>query len=157
MEVLGKPTLNPVLFYSGKIAGYIVWTILLLSLTDITILSKKVIWHSDIIAWILLITGLLFSILSLFSLGKSTRFGLPTEKTVLKTRGLYKISRNPIYFGFNLITLSSIIYFINPIILVPGIYSIVVYHLIIIGEEKFLEKAFGVAYLEYKKKVRRYI
>ncbi len=157
MEVLGKPTLNPVLFYSGKIAGYIVWTILLLSLTDITILSKKVIWHSDIIAWILLITGLLFSILSLFSLGKSTRFGLPTEKTVLKTRGLYKISRNPIYFGFNLITLSSIIYFINPIILVPGIYSIVVYHLIIIGEEKFLEKAFGEAYLEYKKKVRRYI
>ena len=90
-------------------------------------------------------------------LGKSTRFGLPTEKTVLKTRGLYKISRNPIYFGFNLITLSSIIYFINPIILVPGIYSIVVYHLIIIGEEKFLEKAFGVAYLKYKKKVRRYI
>lgn len=157
MEVLGKPTLNPVLFYSGKIAGYIVWTILLLSLTDITILSKKVIWHSDIIAWILLITGLLFSILSLFSLGRSTRFGLPTEKTVLKTRGLYKISRNPIYFGFNLITLSSIIYFINPIILVPGIYSIVVYHLIIIGEEKFLEKAFGEAYLEYKKKVRRYI
>jgi protein-S-isoprenylcysteine O-methyltransferase Ste14 len=157
MEVLGKPTLNPVLFYSGKIAGYIVWTILLLSLTDITILSKKVIWHSDIIAWILLITGLLFSILSLFSLGKSTRFGLPTEKTVLKTKGLYKISRNPIYFGFNLITLSSIIYFINPIILVPGIYSIVVYHLIIIGEEKFLEKAFGEAYLEYKKKVRRYI
>lgn len=157
MEVLGKPTLNPVLFYSGKIAGYIVWTILLLSLTDITVLSKKVIWHSDIIAWGLLITGLLFSILSLFSLGKSTRFGLPTEKTVLKTKGLYKISRNPIYFGFNLITLSSIIYFINPIILVPGIYSIVVYHLIIIGEEKFLEKAFGVAYLEYKKKVRRYI
>lgn len=157
MEVLGKPTLNPVLFYSGKIAGYIVWTILLLSLTDITILSKKVIWHSDIIAWVLLITGLLFSILSLFSLGRSTRFGLPTEKTVLKTKGLYKISRNPIYFGFNLITLSSIIYFINPIILVPGIYSIVVYHLIIIGEEKFLEKAFGEAYLEYKKKVRRYI
>jgi protein-S-isoprenylcysteine O-methyltransferase Ste14 len=157
MEVLGKPTLNPVLFYSGKIAGYIVWTILLLSLTDITVLSKKVIWHSDIIAWVLLITGLLFSILSLFSLGRSTRFGLPTEKTVLKTRGLYKISRNPIYFGFNLITLSSIIYFINPIILLPGIYSIVVYHLIIIGEEKFLEKAFGEAYLEYKKKVRRYI
>jgi len=157
MEVLGKPTLNPVLFYSGKIAGYIVWTILLLSLTDITILSKKVIWHSDIIAWVLLITGLLFSILSLFSLGRSTRFGLPTEKTVLKTKGLYKISRNPIYFGFNLITLSSIIYFINPIILVPGIYSIVVYHLIIIGEEKFLEKAFGEAYLQYKKKVRRYI
>jgi protein-S-isoprenylcysteine O-methyltransferase Ste14 len=157
MEVLGKPTLNPVLFYSGKIAGYIVWTILLLSLTDITVLSKKVIWHSDIIAWVLLITGLLFSIISLFSLGRSTRFGLPTEKTVLKTRGLYKISRNPIYFGFNLITLSSIIYFINPIILVPGIYSIVVYHLIIIGEEKFLEKAFREAYLEYKKKVRRYI
>jgi protein-S-isoprenylcysteine O-methyltransferase Ste14 len=157
MEVLGKPTINPVLFYSGKIAGYITWTILLLSITDITVLSIKVLWHSDIIGGVLLITGLLFSILSLFNLGRSTRFGLPTEKTVLKTRGLYKISRNPIYFGFNLITLSSIIYLSNPIILVLGIYSIIVYHLIIIGEEQFLEKAFGADYLEYKKKVRRYI
>lgn len=157
MEVLGKPTINPILFYSGKIAGYIAWTILLLSLADITVLSRKVPWQSDIVVWVLLITGLLCSILSLFSLGKSIRFGLPTEKTVFKTRGLYKISRNPIYFGFDLITLSSIFYLLNPVIMVLGIYSIAVYHLIIIGEERFLEKAFGEDYLAYKKKVRRYI
>jgi len=104
-----------------------------------------------------LIIGLFFSIASLFKLGRSTRFGIPTTKTNLKTNGIYSFSRNPIYFGFNLITISSVIYIPNPLILTLGIYSMIIYHLIIIGEEKFLEKAFGEDYLNYKKKVRRYI
>jgi len=33
----------------------------------------------------------------------------------------------------------------------------IVYHLIIIGEERFLEEAFKDDYLNYKKSVRRYL
>ena len=157
MEILGKSTINPFLFYSGKIAGYFTWIVLLLSFLNINILTKTIPWRLDIIGYILLITGLSFSILSLFTLGKSTRFGIPTKKTALKTGGLYKISRNPIYLGFDLMTISSILFLLNPVIIVTGIFSMLVYHLIIIGEEQFLEKAFGADYLEYKKKVRRYL
>jgi protein-S-isoprenylcysteine O-methyltransferase Ste14 len=157
MEILGKSTINPLLFYPGKIAGYITWTVLLLSFLNINILPQTFPWHLDLIAYVLLIIGVVVSILSLFTLGKSTRFGIPTKKTVLKTGGLYKVSRNPIYLGFDLMTISSVLFLLNPVILVLGVFSMTVYHLIIIGEEKFLAKAFGEDYLEYKKKVRRYI
>jgi protein-S-isoprenylcysteine O-methyltransferase Ste14 len=157
MEVIGKPTINPLLFYSGKISGYIVWTLFLLSIFKVESLPKRVHLDLDYLSYFLLIIGLLFSISSLFKLGRSTRFGIPTTKTNLKTSGIYSFSRNPIYLGFNLITIAAIIYLPNLLILFPGIYSMIVYHLIIIGEEKFLEKAFGEDYKGYKKKVRRYI
>lgn len=157
MEILGKPTINPILFYSGKISGYIIWIFLLLAILKIRILPRMLSWDLDIIAYILLAVGLIFSFYSLFNLGRSTRFGIPTGKTNLITGGLYRISRNPIYFGFNLITISSIIYFLNPIVLTMGLYCIVIYHIIILGEEKFLTEAFGDDYLSYKRKVRRYI
>ena len=157
MEVFGKPAINPLLFYSGKIAGYIVWIILIFSLMNKNILPETIHLHLDVIGYILLVPGLLFSVLSLFTLGRSTRFGIPTNKTTLKTGGLYRISRNPIYLGFNLITVSSVLILLNPVILVLGVFSMSVYHLIIMAEEQFLEKAFGSDYLEYKKRVRRYV
>jgi protein-S-isoprenylcysteine O-methyltransferase Ste14 len=83
--------------------------------------------------------------------------GLPTEKTILKTNGIYRFSRNPMYFGFNLLTIASMLYWININVIILGIYSIIIYHLIILGEEKFLEERFGDEYFSYKKIVRRYI
>jgi protein-S-isoprenylcysteine O-methyltransferase Ste14 len=82
---------------------------------------------------------------------------LPEESTELKTSGLYKFSRNPMYLGFNLITVSSVVYTLNYAILLISLYSIIIYHLIILAEEKFLEERFGEQYLEYKKKVDRYL
>ncbi len=157
MEVIGKPPINPILFYSGKISGYIVWILFLVSIFKVDLVPKLIHLNLNYLSYCLLIIGLFFAIASLFKLGRSTRFGIPTTKTNLKTNGIYSFSRNPIYFGFNLITISSVIYIPNPLILILGIYSMIIYHLIIIGEEKFLEKAFGEDYLNYKKKVRRYI
>jgi protein-S-isoprenylcysteine O-methyltransferase Ste14 len=42
-------------------------------------------------------------------------------------------------------------------VLVLGAYSILVYHLIIVGEERFLAAAFGAPYAEYRGRVRRYL
>ena len=61
------------------------------------------------------------------------------------------------YVGFNLITISSIIYTGNLFILLMGLYSIIVYHFIIISEEKFLASRFEMEYLDYKLGVRRYL
>jgi len=35
MDIIGKPTIKPFLFYTGKISGYITWLILILQHTDI--------------------------------------------------------------------------------------------------------------------------
>ena len=157
MKIIGKPTINTFFFYSGKISSYLTWVYLILSLVncfDLSIVSLPIAKNA---AFVILLSGLLFSILSMFNLGKSTSLGLPEEKTVLKKSGLYKISRNPMYIGFNLLTISSIIYTGNLYILLLGLYSIIIYHLIIVNEEKFLESRFGAEYSEYKAEVRRYL
>jgi protein-S-isoprenylcysteine O-methyltransferase Ste14 len=157
MNLIGKATINPILFYSGKISGYITWIIYLLLIFKIDIIDRGTYIHNDYISYIILIIGLLFSILSIINLGTSTRLGLPSEDTVLKTNGLYKLSRNPMYLGFNLVTISSMIYTLNIWIILLGIYSIIVYHLIILGEEKFMQTRFGEKYVDYKKKTGRYL
>lgn len=112
---------------------------------------------SDLICYILLAIGVLITIVSMVNLGASTRLGLPNETTSFRKSGLYKISRNPMYVGFNLITISSMVFHLSILIAFLGIYSIVIYHFIILGEERFLLKAVGQEYQDYKSKVRRYI
>lgn len=157
MELFGRPTINPLLFYSGKISGYITWAMLFYSLSNYDISNNDYFNFRFAITICLSATGLMLIALSLIHLGKSTRFGLPVECTEFKKNGIYKFSRNPMYFGFNLLTIASIIYTINVIIMILGIFSIIVYHIIILSEENFLYKRFGIDYMNYRKKVRRYL
>ena len=157
INLIGKTTIHPMLFYTGKISGYTTWILFLLYLFNVYKISRHSVEFLTILSYLLVFLGLIITIISLINLGSSTRLGLPFENTTLKSNGLYKISRNPMYLGFDLFTLSSIIYIGNIFIAILGIYSFVIYHFIIIGEEKYLEKRFGKKYIEYRKKVRRYI
>jgi protein-S-isoprenylcysteine O-methyltransferase Ste14 len=154
-KIIGKTTISPLLFYSGKFCGYIAWALLVKSLFSIADIRQ--INPQGWVAVIILCVSLIFIIISLINLGNSTRLGIPKENTEFKTNGLYKISRNPMYVGFNMLSLSAILFTSNFVVLYLGIYSICVYHLIILGEEKFLENRFSEEYLEYKKNVRRYL
>ena len=156
MNLIGNTTINPLVFYTGKFSGYFTWIILILAFFNVELFDINEFNFNKVFSIVLLTTGLIFTTISLINLGKSTRLGLPTEKTTFKTKGLYKISRNPMYVGFSLITLSSIFYTLNIWIALLGIYSIIVYNLIILGEEKFLETRFGNEFIDYKTKVRRY-
>ncbi len=157
MKIIGKMTINPVFFFTGKIAGYTTWIILFFKLINVDIIEVDTFLINKYISIGLLFTGLTLSAISLVNLGKSTRLGLPTEETQFKTNGLYKISRNPMYVGFNLITISAIIFIHSWLVLALGIYSLIIYHIIILGEEKFMATRFGEEYKTYKKKVRRYL
>jgi protein-S-isoprenylcysteine O-methyltransferase Ste14 len=157
MEISGKPTINPFLFYSGKTCGYIGWLALALALAGIKLPGSHTLFLNNIIALFLMIAGLMIITLSLVSLGGSTRIGLPTVETKLKTKGLYMFSRNPMYIGFHLVTAAAVIYTLNLSLFLISIYSMIIYHLIILGEEKFLDEKFGPEYQEYKKKVNRYL
>lgn len=89
----------------------------------------------------------------------SWRAGVPeTDKTELVTGGIYQISRNPAFLGFDLLYIGILLMFFNWILCVLTIFAIVMYHLqIVCVEEKFLAGAFGEEYLEYRAKVCRYI
>lgn len=157
VKIIGKTTINPVMFYSGKISGYITWIILLGYFLNVIPCSGVQILYLQWFSIFILVTGLMIVVISLVNLGKSTRLGLPTENTTLKTNGIYRFSRNPMYFGFNLLTIASMFYCINLVLLILGTYSIITYHSLILREEKFLEERFRDEYFRYKKKVRRYI
>lgn len=81
--------------------------------------------------------------------------GIPTK---LVTTGFFRLSRNPTYLGMILalfgeaIFLGSIITFILPVI-----FFITINKTNIPFEEENLERKFGKKYLDYKKKVRRWI
>lgn len=156
MEILGKTTINPFIFFTGKTGGYFTWIVLILSLTGINIIHINSNGTLKTIAMIIFASGIIIIIFSLYYPGKSVRVGLPNTKTVLKQSGIYRYSRNPMYLGVHLFTLSAMVYTMNLIVIFLGLFSFIAYHYIILGEEEFLADRFGEQYLIYKKNVPRY-
>lgn len=80
-----------------------------------------------------------------------------TDKTELVTAGIYQISRNPAFLGFDLVYIGILLMFFNWILFAVSVFAAVMFHLQIVNvEEDFLITAFGDSYLEYRKKVNRY-
>lgn len=156
IKIIGQPTINPVLFFSGKIAGYVTWIFFFIQFFY-NFNHFEISYIIPIAAYILFGIGLLISILSIVNLGSSTTLGIPKKETVFKTNGLYKISRNPMYLGFNIIALSAVLHTLNIFILLLFLYSAIIYHLIILKEEQFLKDRFKGKYTSYLKTVRRYL
>ena len=82
----------------------------------------------------------------------------PFKSTSLITNDIYKYSRNPMYFGYLLILLSSSVYLGNvmSIIIIP-LFIFIINFIQIIPEEETLKDLFGPTYDEYLSKVRRWI
>lgn len=157
MEITGKSTVHPALFLFGKAAGYFTWVALTLVITGVDLPGGSPEQSNEFVVYPLLIAGMLLILVSSFTLGRSIRIGLPTGSTKLRTSGIYRLSRNPMYVGLHLITLASILLILKWWVILPGLFSIYTYHRIIRGEEIFLEERFGYAYLAYRMSTRRYL
>lgn len=98
-------------------------------------------------------------VISVLTMKDSWRAGVPeTDKTELVTDGIYRISRNPAFLGFDLVYIGVLMMFFNWILLLVSLFAIVMFHLQIVNvEEKFLSDVFGKEYAEYKRKVNRYL
>jgi protein-S-isoprenylcysteine O-methyltransferase Ste14 len=113
-------------------------------------------WYLAIV-YLISATGFIMIAMGLLVLGDSTRMGLPKEETTLKTGGIYKFTRNPIYVGLHILLLAVVLYTLSIWVTALAIYSIAIYHLIIQSEERFLKQRFGSDYEEYLLKTSRYI
>jgi protein-S-isoprenylcysteine O-methyltransferase Ste14 len=156
-EIVGKATIHPALFFSGKCAGFVAWVFLglhFIGFRALPILSPMSLFYPGCA---ILIAGIIVSAISLLDLGDSTTLGIPAKETRLKTAGIYGFSRNPMYVGFGLITTASALLTMNAAVIAMAIFSISIYHKIILGEEEFLKKRFGREYSDYYGKVRRYL
>lgn len=86
------------------------------------------------------------------------RAGVPSqEKTELVTGGIYRISRNPAFLGFDLMYLGILLLFFSwPLCILTALAALLLHIQVVCVEEPHLHRAFGQAYLDYCGKVCRY-
>lgn len=111
-----------------------------------------------IIGSVMSIMGAVVFIISVQTMRDSWRAGISKiDKTELVTDGIYKISRNPAFLGFDLLYIGILLMFFNWILCVLTAISVVLFHIqIVYVEEGFLLETFEDEYQHYKSKVCRY-
>lgn len=101
-----------------------------------------------------------FSVLpALITFFKTKNTLIPNKPaTSLQTKGIYNFSRNPMYVGLLFIYIGIALIQGNwwTVILIPLVIFVVT-RFVIINEEKYLERAFGQEYINYKMKVRQWL
>ncbi|MDR0955228.1 MAG: isoprenylcysteine carboxylmethyltransferase family protein [Rikenellaceae bacterium] len=80
-----------------------------------------------------------------------------SQKTELVTRGIYRISRNPAFVGFDLLYIGTAIAFPNLVLIGLTLVAVTVFHLQIRQEEHYMRTVFGTDYADYARKTRRYL
>lgn len=81
---------------------------------------------------------------------------VPTATLV--TRGPYRVTRNPMYVGLAFLYAGTALYFrLSWGLLLLPLVLVAVYRLVIVREERYLERRFGEAYTRYKRQVRRWL
>ncbi len=162
--ILGKPTISPGLFYTAKAIAGILFTLGSIAAaypgffsSFPWIIQKEIPAIQKLMSMVFLWTGNLFLIPAYYSMSIFTRVGLPLSSHVLKTSGVYRFSRNPMYFSFYFFFASCFLLIPSLFVGILIIYTLTIHHLIILKEERFLTDLFKNKYLIYKKNVPRYI
>ena len=83
-------------------------------------------------------------------------FAKPDERGICRN-GLYRISRNPMYVAY-FISFLGCVFLTGPVVwhLLLFVFALSL-QWIILSEERWCTQKFGAEYVEYMKKVRRYI
>lgn len=103
------------------------------------------------------VAGIVFFAAATITMKNSWRVGIPEEKTALVTGGIYRISRNPAFVGFDLLYLSVCLVYPNVWVLLCTLFAAVMLHRQILLEEEHLLRVFGQPYADYMQTVRRYM
>lgn len=104
------------------------------------------------------LSGDLIFLISVLSMKDSWRAGIPEgDRTKLVKDGIYAYSRNPAFVGFDLQYIGVLLMYCNLLTGLFTVFAIVMLHMQILKEEKYLTSAFGSEYLEYRHQVYRYL
>ncbi|MDN3641907.1 isoprenylcysteine carboxylmethyltransferase family protein [Lutimonas halocynthiae] len=170
-----KTGVNPIAFnktddahgYNGKVFTVISF----LELFIVGIYAFKIEWYKYLlpfwylendtlskVGWGFLILSLIVVWIAQSQMANSWRIGIDEKnKTKLVTKGLFSISRNPVFLGIMIANIGLFLVIPNAFTLLITSLSIISINTQIRLEEKYLGREFGNDYLEYVKKVRRWI
>jgi protein-S-isoprenylcysteine O-methyltransferase Ste14 len=154
----GFSPINEHLFKISKYSVLIIWLGMILDIYGINFMpifiKNNITKYSGLFFWI---TGFALLYIGRFSLGNNFRIGIANEKTRFIAKGVYTLSRNPMYLGLYATFIGCMLYTLNLLYILISLFIIAVHHSITLGEEKELLRTYGNTYKEYCKKVRRYI
>ena len=108
---------------------------------------------------VLVVAGIVMSAAGSSAFRRAGTAVVPFERsTVLVTNGLYRFTRNPMYLGLvlSLVGVAILLGSFGAWLPLP-IFIWILQTQFINGEERFLEEIFGAPYLDYKKRVRRWL
>ena len=158
IRIVARPPINPLAFIIAKLCAFsscffipagIIWPELKWCLTPEWL---------GLVALLPFLSGLVIAAVAMKKLGDDLVFGLPEGSiSSLKTDGIFRFSRNPLYLGFILLILSSCLITPNPFNFTAAIIALVIHHRIILKEENYLISKLGNQYRVYMKSTGRYL
>lgn len=102
--------------------------------------------------------GLAIFIVAMISMKTSWRVGIDKRtKSSLVIEGIYRLTRNPAFVGFDLMFIGLFITYPNILTLSIAVLNVLAIHHLILQEEKHLKITFQEEYLKYYSNTRRYI
>lgn len=140
---------------SLKLTSYLIIVVQLLSIYFYNLKDTTL---SQIAGIIITAFGVSVFVLSVIQMKDNWRAGVSKkDQTNLVTEGIYSISRNPAFLGFDLMYIGILITFFNWYLFIVTLIAISLFHLQIVNvEEDFLIERFNNEYLSYRNKVNRY-
>jgi protein-S-isoprenylcysteine O-methyltransferase Ste14 len=102
--------------------------------------------------------GFVLGILALVAMKNSWRVGIRyDQRTDLVTSGIYRFSRNPYFLSYYILIFGYVLIIPSVILFVLYVALAVIFHSLILDEEKYLLSVHRDSYLDYKRKVNRYL
>ncbi|MBN4061968.1 MAG: hypothetical protein COA57_15860 [Flavobacteriales bacterium] len=122
---------------------------------EITLLFHPAFW---IVGSVLIALSIVLALWAKYSMiQKGTTTNSYKESSAIVTSGPFQFSRNPMYLSITTLTTGLAFAFNDWILLILTGVAIYITNIVIRREEHYLTKKFGQEYLEYKKKVRRWM
>jgi protein-S-isoprenylcysteine O-methyltransferase Ste14 len=147
----GVPIAPPLLFVLPILASVAVELFFPTSFT-----RGSVRWIAGVLLFVL---GLSLNIIGFVTQKRAGTDPIPFHpSTRIVTHGLYRFTRNPMYIGFAFWTLGLAVMVDSVWMLMAVPLGLILTDLLVVRrEEAYLERKFGEEYLEYKRRVRRWI
>ena len=146
-------------YYIELVMKLATWAVLIAEVISIFVGIARLPIMFRVIGMYFAFLGNLIFLAATWTMRDSWRAGIARDdhgKRDLVTKGIYKYSRNPAFLGFDFVYIGIMLMFCNYVLVVITIWAIVMLHLQILQEEKFLEEVHGKAYSQYKASVSRY-
>ncbi len=137
------------------VAGYSTSTAIYQYLTPISWLERPWLRAAGVV---LLLASLAWTVLAQAQMGESWRIGIDQERrTPLVRKGVFGLSRNPIFLGMMAPLAGLFLVIPNAVTLTVLALGFVLIQIHARLEEEFLSKTHGEAYAEYRRDVRRWL